>query len=60
MKKFVIFFVSKNGLRDFVIIDAPDLREAILVSELYSKVSKCEILGVCLYCFDSFKLDLYE
>jgi hypothetical protein len=57
MKKFIIFFVNKNGLRDFVIIDAPDLREAILVSESYSKVSKCEILGVCLHCFDSFKLD---
>ena len=57
MKKFIIFFVDKNGLRDFVIIDAPDLREAIFVSELYSKVSKCEILGVCLHCFDSFKLD---
>lgn len=57
MKKFIIFFVDKNGLRDFVIIDAPDLREAIFVSELYSKVSKCEILGVCLNCFDSFKLD---
>lgn len=60
MKKFIIFFVNKNGLRDFVIIDAPDLREAILVSESYSKASKCEILGVCLHCFDSFKLDTHE
>lgn len=60
MKKFIIFFVNKNGLRDFVTIDAPDLREAILVSESYSKASKCEILGVCLCCFDSFKLDTHE
>lgn len=60
MEKFVIFFVNKNGLRDFLIINAPNLKEAIFTSELFSKVAKCEILGVCLYCFDSFKLDSYE
>jgi hypothetical protein len=60
MKKFIIFFVNKNGLRDFVIIDAPNLKEAILVSKSYSKATKCEVLGVCLHCFDSFKLDNNE
>ena len=60
MKKYIVFYVNKNGLRDFVIIDAPNLKEAILVSKSYSKATKCEILGVCLYCFDSFKLNTHE
>ena len=57
MEKFIIFFVNKNGLRDFVIIDALDLKGAILVSKSISKATKCEILGVCSNCFKSFKLD---
>lgn len=60
MEKFVIFFVNKNGLRDFVIINALDLKDAILVSKSFSKATKCEILGVCRDCFKSFKLDNYE
>ena len=60
MTKFIIFFVNKNGLKDFVIINAPDLKEAILVSNSFSKATKCEILGVCCDCFKSFKLDNYE
>lgn len=60
MKKYIIFYVSKDGLRDFVIIDASDLKEAILVSKSFSKATECEVLGVCLYCFDSFKLDNHE
>lgn len=56
MKKFVIFFVNKNGLNDFVVVDALDLKAAVLISKSYSKVSKCEILGVCRDCFKSFKL----
>lgn len=60
MEKFIIFYVNKNGLRDFVIIDALDLKDAILVSKSYSKASKCEILGVCRDCFKSFKLDNNE
>ena len=56
MKKFVIFFVNKNGLNDFVIVNALDLKDAVLISKSYSKASKCEILGVCRDCFESFKL----
>lgn len=56
MKKFVIFFVNKNGLNDFVIVKALDLKDAVLISKSYSKASKCEILGVCRDCFKSFKL----
>lgn len=56
MEKFIIFFVNKNGLKDFVIIDALDLKDAILVSKSFSKATKCEILGVCRDCFKSFKL----
>ena len=56
MKKFVIFFVNKNGLNDFVIVNALDLKDAVLISKSYSKASKCEILGVCRDCFKSFKL----
>ena len=60
MKEYIIFYVNKNGLRDFVIIDAIDFKDAILVSKSFSKAAKCEVLGVCLYCFDSFKLDNHE
>lgn len=54
-KKFVIFFVNRNNLKDFVIIQALDLKDAILVSKSFSKASKCEILGVCRDCFKSFE-----
>lgn len=57
MKKFIIFYVNKNNLRDFVIINAIDLKDAIRTSKSYSKATKCEILGVCADCFKSFKLD---
>jgi hypothetical protein len=60
MEKFIIFFVNKNGLKDFVIIDALGLKDAMLVSKSFSKATKCEILGVCRDCFKSFKLDNYE
>lgn len=60
MEKFIIFFVNKNGLRDFVIVDALDLKDAILVSKSFSKATKCEILGVCRNCFKTFKLDNHE
>jgi hypothetical protein len=57
MEKYVIFFVNKNGLRDFVIIDADDFKDAVLVSEFFSRATKCKVLGVCADCFKSFKLD---
>ncbi len=60
MEKFIIFFVNKNALKDFVIIDAIDFKDAILVSKAFSKATKCEILGVCADCFKSFKLDNNE
>lgn len=60
MEKFIIFFVNKNGLNDFVFINALDLKDAMLVSKSFSKATKCEILGVCCDCFKSFKLDNYE
>ena len=60
MKKFIIFFVNKNGLKDSVIIDALDLKDAMLVSKSFFKAAKCEILGVCADCFKSFKLDNHE
>ena len=60
MKKYIIFFVNKNGLRDFVIINAIDFKDAVLVSKSFSKATKCEILGVCADCFKSFKLDNNE
>lgn len=60
MEKFIIFFVNKNGLKDFVIINALDLKDAILVSKSFSKATKCEVLGVCRDCFKSFKLDNHE
>lgn len=60
MKDFIVFFVNKNGLNDFVVIKALDLEDAMYTSKLFSKASKCEILGVCRDCFKSFKLDQYE
>ena len=53
---YIIFYVNKNGLYDFVVIKAPSLKEAISVSKSYAKASKCKILGVCLDCFKTFKL----
>ena len=60
MEKYIVFYVNKNGLRDFITIDAVDFKDAVLVSKSFSKVSKCEILGVCADCFKSFKLDNNE
>lgn len=60
MENFVIFFVNKNGLRDFVIVNALDLKDAFLVSKSFSKATKCEILGVCRDCFKLFELDNHE
>lgn len=60
MKKYIVFYVNKNGLRDFVIINAIDFKDAILTSKSFSKATKCEILGVCADCFKSFKLDNNE
>lgn len=60
MEDFIIFFVNKNGLNDFVLIEASGLKDALLASRLFSKASKCKILGVCRDCFRSFKLDQYE
>jgi hypothetical protein len=57
MEKFIIFFVNKNGLKDFATIDALDFKDAVLVSKSFSKATKCDILGVCRDCFKSFKLD---
>lgn len=57
MKSYIVFYVNKNGLRDFVLIGATDLKNAILVSKTFSRAAKCEILGVCADCFKSFKLD---
>lgn len=60
MKKYIVFYVNKNGLKDFVIIDAVGFKDAIFVSKSFSKATKCEILGVCADCFKSFKLDNNE
>lgn len=57
MKKYIVFYVNKNGLKDFFITDAIDFKDAILTSKSFSKATKCEILGVCADCFKSFKLD---
>lgn len=60
MEDFIIFFVNKNGLNDFALIQSFGLKDALLASRLFSKASGCEILGVCRDCFKSFKLDQYE
>lgn len=57
---YIIFYVNKNGLYDFVLIKSASLKEAVLVSKSYAKASKCKILGVCLDCFKTFKLDNHE
>lgn len=54
---YIIFYVNKNGLYDFVHVKSANLKEAVLVSKSYAKASKCKILGVCLDCFKTFKLD---
>ena len=59
-RDYIIFFVNKKNLKDFVIIKALDLKDAILVSKSFSKATKCEILGVCFDCFKTFKLDNHE
>ena len=56
-KSLLYFFVNKKGFKDFVIVKAIDLRDAVLVSKSFHKATKCEILGVCRDCFKSFKLD---
>lgn len=58
MENFIIFYVNKSGLNDFVYIKAFDLENAISTSKSFSKATKCEILGVCRDCFKSFKLDV--
>lgn len=60
MKRFIIFFARKNGLRDFLIIYASNFKDAVLISKSISKATKYEILGVCRDCFKSFKLDNNE
>lgn len=57
---YIIFYVNKNGLYDFIVIKAASLKDAVAVSKSYAKASKCEILGVCLDCFKTFKLDNHE
>lgn len=59
-RNYIIFFVNKNNLKDFVIIKALNFKDAISVSKAFSKATKCEILGVCLECFKTFKLDNHE
>lgn len=53
---YIIFYVNKNGLYDFTLIKAIDLKDAIAVSKAFAKATKCKILGVCLDCFKTFKL----
>lgn len=60
MKKYIVFYVNKNGLRDFFIIDAIDFKGAVFISKSFSKATKCEILGVCADCFESFKFNNNE
>lgn len=60
MEDFIVFFINKNGLNDFVVIKAFDLKDALLISESFAKVSRYVILGVCYDCFKSFKLEQYE
>ena len=57
---YVIFYVNKNGLNDFIVIKALDLKDAIAVSKAFHKATKCKILGVCFDCFKTFKLDNHE
>lgn len=57
---YIIFYVNKNGLYDFVHVKSASLKEAVLISKSYAKASKCKILGVCFDCFKTFKLDNHE
>lgn len=59
-RKFILFYVNKFGLNDFVVIDALNFEDALAVMKSFSKVTKCEFLGVCADCFKSFKLDNHE
>ena len=47
MEKFIIFFVNKNGLKDFVIIDALDLKDASVTADAFSCKSGATIVGIC-------------
>jgi hypothetical protein len=40
---YIIFYVNKNGLYDFVHVKSANLKEAVLVSKSYAKASKCKI-----------------
>lgn len=60
MKKYIIFYVNKNGLYDFIVIKAISLKDAVAVSKSFAKATKCKILGVCFDCFNSFKLHNHE
>lgn len=53
---YIIFYVNKNGLYDFTLIKAIDLKDAVAVSKAFAKATKCKILGVCFDCFKTFKL----
>lgn len=57
---YIIFYVNKNGLNDFVLVKAISLKDAILISKSFSKATKCKILGVCLDCFKTFILSNNE
>ena len=58
---FTLFFMLiSNGLYDFTLVKSASLKEAVLVSKSYAKASKCKILGVCLDCFKTFKLNNHE
>ena len=36
---YIIFYVNKNGLYDFVLVKSASLKEAVLVSKSYAKAS---------------------
>jgi hypothetical protein len=57
LKPYIIFYVNKKGLYDFTFIKSDSLRDAVLVSKSYARATKCKIIGVCLDCFKTFKLD---
>ena len=52
---YIIFYVNKKGLYDFVFVRAVGLKDVVVISKSFAKASKCKILGVCLDCFKSFK-----
>ena len=41
---YVIFYVNKNGLNDFTLVKALNLRDAVAVSKSFAKATKCKIL----------------